>query len=481
MNRTKVTKITVNTTTRITKILTFSLFLGAFLLYGFIHYQRHRQFLTFGWDLAVFDQPVYLFSQGKTPFSSLHNTHTFGDHFHPLVLLIGGFLYKLWPNPQMLLWLESAIAVTSAVVIYVLAKKVLRRPILSLAISVMYLFSVGFQAMVLDDFHDDVLVTLPLTLLFLFLHRRHWLGYWLSVIWVLLTKEEFGLLVAAIGGLMILKHKLFKLGLTTIVVGVASFFLLLNVIMPRFSIGTYWQYSYRHYSDTNRPSVVLGRFLKKPQLLITTLIDHPAKRQTLIISATSFGFLPLLVPPVLAVPILETLFIRFIDPTAPLRFAFNNHYNGPLITLLAVASIYGTRRALKFISPSLLTRIILVTTLVQNFLFHGPVNSLFKPQFYQLQDWQNDAHALVKQVPRSGSLATQNFLLPHLSQRQSFSLLPDINNADYIAVVLNYSGPDFYGPPIDKLQAQIDELVANNQYDLIWQKNQSLLLKRVTR
>lgn len=478
MNRTKVTNTTKITAQRIVSILALGLFLGTWLLYAFIHYQRHQQFLTYGWDLAVFDQPIYLFSQGKTPFSSLHNTHTLGDHWHPLLLLAGSALYKVWADPRLLLWLESAVTVASAAVIYALAKKVLRKPILAISISIMYLFSVGFQAMVLDDFHDDVLVTLPMVLVFYFLNQRRWFGYWLSVIWILLTKEEFGLLVAAIGLFLILRYRYFKQGLTTMAMGIISFFLLLNIIMPKFAAGTYWQYDYRHYSDTNRPGVLLGRFLEKPQLLITTLVDHPAKRQTLMVSVISFAGLPLLAP-VYLVPAFESLLIRFIDPTAPLRFAFNNHYNGPLITLLAVASIYGARRGLKFVFPSFLTGIILVTTLVQNLLFHGPVNSIFKPQFYELQEWQKDAHELVKQVPRSGSLATQNFLLPHLSQRDSFSLLPDIKSADYVAVVLNYSGPDFYGPPLDKLQEQLDQLIATNQYQVIWQKNQSLLLKRV--
>src|SRR3989344_647025 len=219
MNRTKVTKTTKVIAQRIISIVAPLIFITAFIGYALIHYQRHQQFLTYGWDLAVFDQPIYLFSQGKTPFSSLHNTHTLGDHWHPLLLLAGSVLYKLWADPRMLLWLESTIAVASAIVIYVLAKKVLRQPVLALALAVMYLFSVGFQAMVLDDFHDDVLVTLPLTLLFLFLHQKNWLGYWLATTAMLLVKEEFGLLAAAIGLFIILKKISFKHGLITIVVG----------------------------------------------------------------------------------------------------------------------------------------------------------------------------------------------------------------------------------------------------------------------
>ena len=117
--------------------------------------------------------------------------------------------------------------------------------------------------------------------------------------------------------------------------------------------------------------------------------------------------------------------------------------------------------------------------MVQNLLFHGPVNSIFKTAFYQTQAWQEDAHELIRQVPRSGSLTTQNFLLPHLSQRESYALLPEIKDADYVAVVLNYSGPDFYGPPLDKLKAQLDDLIAANQYKIIWRRNQALLLTKV--
>src|SRR3989344_9152553 len=216
MSRTKVTNTAKTIASRITSILAPLIFVSAFLIYALIHHQRHQQFLTYGWDLAVFDQPIYLFSQGKTPFSSLHNTHTLGDHWHPLLLLAGGALYKLWADPRMLLWLASAVAVASAAVIYGLAKKVLRQPILALSLAVMYLFAVGFQAMVLDDFHDDVLVTLPLALLFLFLHQKNWLGYWLATTAMLLVKEEFGLLAAAIGLFIILKKISFKHGLITI-------------------------------------------------------------------------------------------------------------------------------------------------------------------------------------------------------------------------------------------------------------------------
>lgn len=471
-------------------ILASGILLVVFSIYAFIHTNRHANFYTTGWDLAVFDQPVHLLSHGQTPFSSLHNTHTLGDHFHPLMLIMGATLYKIWPDPRMLLWLETAIAVSSGGVLYILSKGILRPfftktslypQLISLSLSLMYLFSVGFQAMLLDDFHDDVLITLPLILLFWFLYKQNWKWYWVTIVWVLLTKEEFGLLVAAIGCVVTLKGY-FKQGIGTMVIGVISFFVLLQVIMPKFAAGTYWKYGYRHYSDTNRPSVVMKRFVLNPSLFIITLVDDPQKRYTLTSGIFSFGFLPLAVP-IHLLPAAETLLIRFIDNTAPLRFAFNNHYNGPYIPLLAIASVYGTATIIsrwkKKHVPTMLVIWIIGITIVQNVLFHGPINSLAKKEFYQPLNWKNDANALISHVPKSSSLATQNFLLPHLSQRTAFTLLPETNQSEYIAAMLINHPTDFYGPNLEKLKTELAELTKSGKYQIVWQQNQAVLLKKV--
>src|SRR5690242_2927548 len=52
---------------------------------------RHALFNSTGWDLGIFDQVVYLISQGKPPISSFIHVHILGDHaawiFYPLALL----------------------------------------------------------------------------------------------------------------------------------------------------------------------------------------------------------------------------------------------------------------------------------------------------------------------------------------------------------------------------------------------------------
>jgi len=290
-----------------------------------------------------------------------------------------------------------------------------------------------------------------------------------------LIKEEFGLLAVAIGLVIILRKISLKHGLATILIGAATFYLLLEVVMPWYSRTP----RYAHYSDTNSLSIMTNQIIRQPWLPFTTVVDHPQKLHTLYTSAVSFGFLILAAPPVFFLPILESLVIRFIDPTVTLRFSFNNHYNGPLIPLLAIAAIYALKRLSTRVPAIYLAIWVVGFTLLQNVIFHGPINSVLKPQFWQIQSWQQHAHELIRQVPKYASLATQNSLLPHLDQRPEFYLLPEIGSADYIAVDL-YPGPNkIYNQTSAELEAQLDELIATNQYRVIWQRHQALLLQKV--
>lgn len=41
---------------------------------------RHQLFHSAAWDLGIFDQAVYLISQGQSPISSFLGFHILGDH-----------------------------------------------------------------------------------------------------------------------------------------------------------------------------------------------------------------------------------------------------------------------------------------------------------------------------------------------------------------------------------------------------------------
>jgi Predicted membrane protein len=67
---------------------------------------RHALFQSTVFDLAIFDQAIYLISQNQTPFSSLMAINIWGDHasfiFYPLALL-----YKIYPDVHWLFLVQA--------------------------------------------------------------------------------------------------------------------------------------------------------------------------------------------------------------------------------------------------------------------------------------------------------------------------------------------------------------------------------------
>jgi len=471
----------------------FYLIAVTFFIYTFISWQKHYHFQTFGWDTSVFDQQIYLASKLQSPYSSLNQINGLADHFHPILLFIGAILYYFLPDPRLLFALQALIVSLSGLPVYLTVKYLLKKSsisdrgidILSLSISVMYLFSVATQAMTLDEIHDDVLATLPVLSMMYFLIRHKYVNFWFSFIALLLIKEEYGLLGLALAIIVLITTKKFKLGFFTLVVGIGTFYFLLFKIMPLLGTGAYF-----HFRAGNYPTTVVKTFITYPTHLITYLFNHPQKRLTWTTSLISFGFLPLLSPINLILP-LYSLAIRFYDVTTPRRYEFNNHYASPFIPFWALAAAVGLVNLLFYaisirkINPKRVwittAVLIILITIAQDVIFHGPVNSLFKKSFYQTQAWENDAHELITHVPTNVSLATQNSLLPYLSQRENFYLLPEIKDAGYIAVDLT-DGPNKFGAfNVEQIKIVIEQLINQKKFKIVWQKNQALLLKKIDR
>ena len=463
-------------------------------IYTFVMAQKHMHFQTFAWDTSVFDQQIYLLSKFKTPFSSLHGTNGLADHFHPLLLIVGGVLYNIWNDPRSLFFLQSLIFSLSAFPLFLIAKHFLKRTdlkefqttLLSFALCVMYLYSVSSQAMILDEIHDDVFSGLPILLAIYFLLKKNTKGFWLSFLWLLLTKEEYGLLGPPLGVYLWLKSKNPRQALVVAMLGLVIFIVLIKSVMP-----TLGGQDYPHILKENEPIQILTNFTKQPSYLVTKFFDKSEKRKTWIISIASFGLLPVFAPAEMIFPV-SALAIRFYDDTTPRRFDFNNHYASPFIPLLAVATVSGLTNILDFLAKLLkrskqnsnhaLTHVgiifILGVTVFQDFIFKAPLNSLYKKSFYETLPWQKDAYALIQRVPKDATLASNNSLLPHLSQRERFYLLPEIGDAQYIAVDLANGPNKFAAYNTNQIRDLVNKLILHNSYHVIWEQNDAMLLKK---
>lgn len=464
------------------------------ILYSFISIQKHLHFQTFGWDTAVFDQQLYLLTHFKAPIFSMGKMHALGDHFQLLFLIIGTPLYSLYNSPNVLFILQAFVTSLSIVPLYLIAKHLLSQTditktytiIISQILSMSYLFSVSIQSMITDEFHNEPFAAFLFILIIYFIIKRNWFGYWISLVSILITKEIFSLIIIPLGIYLYLTTKELKKSILTSTLGIVTFYLLLFQLMPYLTNTD----KYIHFSQGNNPSYLISNFISNPPLPITKFFDHPEKIKTLFASNLSLGFFPLFSPLHLILPV-SSLVIRFYDESSVRLYQFNNHYASPFMPLLAASAAFGLKNFIIFIkkrkilSISKLSPLIFLylfsILIIQDLYFHGPLNSLLKKEFYSWQQWELDAHELINKVPQKEVIASQNSLLPHLSQRDHFYLLPEIGpDTKYIVVDLA-PGPNKFAPfsdpePIKKI---IAEQINTKKFEIIWQKNQSILLKRI--
>ncbi len=445
------------------------------VIFSFISISKHNHFQTFAWDLSFFDELLWKASRGIEPRSSLGGLHLLGDHFQPVILLLAP-LYFIWSDVRMLLGAHAIISAANVIPIYLLAKGVLKNNIIAICISISYLMFTGFQFAVFDGFHQSVFAPLFIGWLYYFLETRNNKFYWFSVAGLIATKEEFCLLIAFIGIVIILYYKRVKLGVATILIGLISFFLIIQVIIPYFQKGPYTHFGYGELGNT--PIDVLRSTFADPLKTIKLFVFPTVKLQTLWSTYLAFGFLPFFSGWHL-LAILEQFAVRFVDTVTIHRWTNLNHYAFPLSPLMSVALIYSIRdfwvRKISYVKIALY---VLFWAGLQNIIYHGPINSLLKSSFYETQMWEYDARQLITQMPINSIISSQNSLLPHLSQRSKFFLLPEIGDSEYIAVDLS-DGPNKYSP-LSHAQTLdlIFALLKEKKYQLVWRKNDSMLLRK---
>jgi len=91
-------QVTVRRVCRFALLVGMSVFFCLFLRLAFT---LHDNFAYMTFDLGIFDQAVWLISQGKTPFVTARGIHILGDHFSVILYLLAP-IYALVPSPKTL-------------------------------------------------------------------------------------------------------------------------------------------------------------------------------------------------------------------------------------------------------------------------------------------------------------------------------------------------------------------------------------------
>jgi uncharacterized membrane protein len=174
---------------------------GFVATFVWLTWRSHAGFGTFGFDLGIFDQGVWLLSRFRDPLVTVRGLPLFGDHASYILVLIAP-LYRVWADPRLLLLLQVVCLAVPAICVHLIASRRLGSPLAGLAVAAAYLAFPALQWAAVWHFHPETLAAGFLGLAALAADRQRWrqLAVWLAL--ALLCKEDVGLVVAGFGALL---------------------------------------------------------------------------------------------------------------------------------------------------------------------------------------------------------------------------------------------------------------------------------------
>jgi uncharacterized membrane protein len=208
----------------------------------FIHLNL-ESYYTYGeppFDLAVFDQGMWLISHFHIPFDTVMGRNLFGDHSSFVLYLFAPF-YRLFPEPQGLLVFQTLLLAAPAIPIYVLARKYIKSTVIATALVATYLLSPLVQQGNLDQFHPEAFQVFFVSVaIYAAIESRSGLLVVMAAL-MLMVKEDAAVLVVPLG-LWVAARRDRRLG-ASIVTGAVVWAMIDNWLIIPIILGTSSAYS----------------------------------------------------------------------------------------------------------------------------------------------------------------------------------------------------------------------------------------------
>lgn len=428
----------------------------------------HLTYNSHAFDLGIYTQISYLYSQNLPSYSSLKRMPLLADHFG-LILLILSPIYKVFPSPITLLFIQALFAGLSSIPIYLIANDKLKKVSFSILITVAYLSSKGLLSAINFDFHLATISVLPLSLILYCWYFKKYKLYLLALFFSILFKEDIPIFILGLG-IYQLFTKQRSLGIFSIIFALLSFYLIKFQIMPMIWKGGGESYIETSVLPLKQPLTLFYILLTNPGVFLDQIFNSPTKLITIHTLLSSFAFFPIL-SPLFWLGVFPYLFIRFTSNYIAL-WTNDFHHNANLMPFLAVGAIFA-------ISKIRISQKAVIIFLLF-FIFTGglaPKDMIFTAIQRNIYDAKNYYYIenAIKNIPQNAVVAAQTSIVSHLSNRPGIYLFPEYPYADYIVLDISLGT---YPMDLNELNIRIQELKTLSYYQIFKQDKTLIIFKR---
>ncbi|MGE5042196.1 MAG: DUF2079 domain-containing protein [Candidatus Levyibacteriota bacterium] len=468
-----------------------SLFTLYYTIAGFLRYDN---FFTGRFDLGNMDQTVWNTLHGNVfQFTDPNGTKVISRlAFHADVILVFfAPLYAFWSDPRVLIFLQAFTVAMGAVFIFLIAKSVLKKPLLALAVSCAYLLNPGLSYSVLYDFHPVVLATGFLLAAYYFLLKKKRFLFFLFIVLSALTKEEVWIVAAFLGirlamdgiewkkkSLHITRLGVAVTGILTFFISLGMFYVLVSHVIPGQRGDVHFALSYFSHLGSSPGEIFLSLFIA-PQKWVQ-LLASPARINYILEIMSPVAFLPLFAIPSLIFAIPD-LAINVLSNNGQLHEIYYQ-YTATITPFIFTSAVYGIKIAQKRIR--LLNDTVLIAVLLGSSLFSayvlGPLPGSLHPNidmFTRQLSNRKEISQFLMTIDEKYSVAASNNVGSHLSQREKIYTIPNgLDEADVIVFLLN----DTYAQPSLPAQKQmVENLRKNPSYKILYETGDFIAFSKI--
>jgi uncharacterized membrane protein len=411
--------------------------LGYIIILSTITILKHQTFLTSGFDLGIFNQAFHttlfdgklFYETGDLSFNP--GGSFFGVHFSPIILLLLPF-YAIYPNPENLLVMQTAILAIGAFPVYWMARDKLGKNVAS-AISLVYLLYPPLILLNLNDFHIEAFTSTFFLFSVYYLEREKWPNFFAFMLLAIFTIEFapiIGVFVALYAFILYRRRNFKNLRKARICIVIATVMAILFIII---ALGTKELFN----NSTSPISTTFQNILLNPTGLPNEIGSHFGDKIYYIINFLApLAFLPLLSPESLIMT-LPWIGLSFASPYLLYHSIFYQ-YTGFVIPFVIIALPKGIER-LNLQKTRKIIPLLLLATIIS--LIYVPFLPGM-PWNYQLpvpDDQTQMKHEILALIPSNASVLTENDIFPHVSGRANaymYNATETPISADYVVVDL---------------------------------------------
>lgn len=467
------------------------------IVYSALSVARHDTFRSHALDLGTMDQAVWNTSQGRVlertplyrhPADGSRYENRLLDAKLELVLLPVSALYWLWPDPRVLLVVQTLLLAAGAIPLYLLVYHGTRSTGLALLLGAAYLVYLPLHYVSMADMHPSALMVPFLIASWLAMRRGQWPWYYVWLLLALCCRIDAAFVALALGVVVALSQReARRQGVYTVALAVAWLVINFAVVVPlvrQLYSGAGDLVSRRFGVLGSGPVDVLRTVITRPAFVLRRLLNRD-NAQALVDLLAPTGFSCLLAPLAL-VPALPVLGINLLAESA-WQGSIHAHYMAPVIPFVWIAVAEGVtwlavRRSRRW--AAVLSTFILLNTLLATWALspYPPGRSFRLADYVQASIYEANLRAVIAEVPGGTTVCAQSDIHPHLSQRRDAALFPRCRltgeqETEYVVLDLD---PTAVKSPVDyhAFYELVAEWLERPDYGVTALRGGSLVLRR---